>query len=188
MKVETVKVGTMLVTNCYIVYEGADCAVIDPGFMPERITAALKRLGLTPEAVLLTHGHRDHTGALRAIKERYGCTLYAGKDDAYRLPVKPDVELAGGESFCVGALQFSVIATPGHTEGGVCYMTGDCLFTGDTLFCGDVGRTDLPGGDRATLMQSLKKLRDISGDYTVYPGHEESTTLSRERENNIYLG
>jgi len=92
-----------------------------------------------------------------------------------------------GDEFQVGSLTFRVLETPGHTPGGVCLLCGDALFTGDTLFRDSCGRTDLPGGDMPTLLRSLKKLGDLPGDYEVYPGHMDSTTLDRERRFNYYM-
>lgn len=183
----TVEVGSYLVTNCYIVYDGADCAVVDPGFQPEIIIKKLEELSLVPTHMLLTHGHPDHVGGVAQLKKRYGCLVAMGEKDIPWARFAPDIPLVGGETVTVGRLEFSVIATPGHTLGGVCYHCGDMLFTGDTLFCEDVGRTDFEGGDYDTLMDSISLLRDLPFDAAVLPGHEESSTLAAERVNNRYM-
>lgn len=158
------------------------------------------RLGLKPVAVLLTHGHFDHVGGCgKFYSEKV--PIYCGEGEEeyiFSEPNRsifggvyiPDFEicktLAGGEKITLGGIDFEVIATPGHTEGGVCYLADDSLFSGDTLFCGGIGRTDLPGGDFAKLKKSLKKLFAIDKNLKVYCGHGEDTTLAYERENNIY--
>ena len=156
MKIDTLPVG-MLNTNCYIVYsEGADRAlVIDPGAEAERIEAALE--DKKPAAVLLTHGHFDHTGALWAFADT---PMY--------------IHLAG--------LDVAVMHLPGHTPGSVGYLIGDVLFSGDTLFQGSYGRTDFPGGDLRAMMQSLSRLLRSGKNWIVCPGHGEPTNILAERE------
>ncbi|MBR5502177.1 MAG: MBL fold metallo-hydrolase [Oscillospiraceae bacterium] len=188
MKVDILQLG-FLATNCSIVYdENGDAAVIDPADRCDAILAQLAEKKLTCRAILITHGHPDHTGALAALKEATGATVCVGEADEYRLPMKADRLLQDADTVQVGKLQFTVIATPGHTEGGVCYLLEDVLFAGDTLFCESVGRTDFPGGDTAVLMQSLQKLKALPyEDLHVIPGHHEFTTLAHERAYNPYL-
>lgn len=171
-----------------------DCA--DSGVLDK-----CERLGLTPVAVLLTHGHFDHVGGC-GVAYSYGIPIYCGereKDCIFSEENRslfggvyiPEFEifktLKDGEKITLGGIDFEVILTAGHTVGGVCYHTGDCLFSGDTLFLGSVGRTDLYGGDFETLSASIKKLYAIEGNLTVYCGHGEDTTLDYERKYNQYV-
>lgn len=193
MEIQALQVGS-IPTNCYLVFDPGrtDALVIDPGDNPERIFAALN--GRTPAAVLLTHGHFDHTGALSAFA---GVPIYIHEADAPMLSdphlsvgdgngdLRPRPAathlLADGEQMHLAGLDIAVLHTPGHTPGGVTYQIGDALFTGDTLFAHGYGRTDLPGGDFSALRRSLRRLLHLAGDFRVFPGHSESTTLNHER-------
>lgn len=193
MEIQALQVGS-IPTNCYLVFDPGrtDALVIDPGDNPERIFAALN--GRTPAAVLLTHGHFDHTGALSAFA---GVPIYIHEADAPMLSdphlsvgdgngdLRPRPAathlLADGEQLHLAGLDIAVLHTPGHTPGGVTYQIGDTLFTGDTLFAHGYGRTDLPGGDFSALRRSLRRLLHLAGDFRVFPGHSESTTLNHER-------
>ena len=190
-------------TNTYIVYaEGASsCAVIDPGFEAEVILAKVTALGLSVDAVLLTHGHFDHVGAVEAIVEKTGCALWMSERD-WSQPIDPvhhffypiancdftEVQFCeDGEIIHAGGLTFHVLETPGHTWGSVCYRCENVLFSGDTLFARSCGRTDLPGGDHKTLTESLQRLAQLQENLNVYPGHGESTTLAAEKLYNPYM-
>ncbi|WP_101909560.1 MBL fold metallo-hydrolase [Marasmitruncus massiliensis] len=205
MKLYVKPVGT-LGTNCYIVADDSGkCAVIDPGAQAEKLLDFLETHGFTPEYILLTHGHYDHIGAVKAIAEKYGCKIAIGRNDAEQLTdrekslatsrglsekdylMATDLLLAEGDHLTVGNLAFSVLDTPGHTRGGVCYLCGDLLFSGDTLFCGDVGRCDLYGGNFIMMQESLKKLAALKGDFRVLPGHGPESTLDQERMQNPYM-
>ena len=190
-------------TNCYIVHDDSSksCAVIDPGYEPEKILATLEALGLTVDAVLLTHGHFDHVGAVEALVGRTGCKLWMKEADYTQKPSPiasffypihdcdfTEVSFCEeGEQIHAGGLIFTVLETPGHTWGSVCYRCEDVIFTGDTLFAGACGRTDLPGGDAQWLRRSLARLAALEEDPTVYPGHGESSSLAREKRYNPYL-
>ena len=149
--------------------------------------------GLSLDAVLLTHGHFDHVGAVKDLHEATGCKVYLCTDDL-SMPAK----WTAGELFYTDAygegteldlagLHIRVLHTPGHTPGSVCLMVDDSIFCGDTLFAGSCGRTDLPGGDQNMLFQSLLRLAAMEEDYTCYPGHSGSTTLAREKQYNPFI-
>ena len=190
-------------TNTYIVHADGSktCAVIDPGYEAEAILAEVRSLGLTVEAILLTHGHFDHVGAVEKIVEKTGCDLWMSEGDwflfpnpvtSYFYPIANcdfcEVNFCeDGGTISAGGLTFRVLATPGHTRGSVCYLCEDALFSGDTLFAGSCGRTDLPGGSHKTILQSLSLLARLEDNCTVYPGHGESTTLAEEKMYNPYM-
>ena len=188
-------------TNCYIVYEENACVIIDPGYEPEIILEKVRALDLTVDAVLLTHGHFDHVGAVEAIVKETNCKLWMAQSD-YTQFKNPENDFyyplhdcdftqvcfcEDQEEIRAGGLTFAVYATPGHTRGSVCYACEDSLFSGDTLFAGSCGRTDLPGGDWNTIVKSLKRLATLEKDYTVYPGHGPATTLTAEKKYNPYM-
>ena len=196
MNIKTIPVG-QLETNCYVVVneETLACVVIDPGDESNTIMDYIESNRLKCEAILLTHGHFDHVGAVNEILEQTGCALYINpRDEGYEVGksgVKFKMPEGGkyydeGDVIVEAGLEFKVLATPGHTPGSVCLICGDALFTGDTLFRGSCGRTDLPGGSMREEMRSLKKICQLEGDFEVYPGHMDSSTLERERRFNHY--
>ena len=190
-------------TNCYIAHEESSpaCAVIDPGYQPDTILRALEQLGLKPDAILLTHGHFDHVGAVEKLVEETGCKLWMSESDWSQFPSPViahyfplvncdfcEVQFCeDGEQIHAGGLTFTAISTPGHTTGSMCYLCENAIFSGDTLFARSCGRTDLPGGDWDTIQASLTRLAELEGDYNVFPGHGESSTLERERRLNPYM-
>ena len=181
--------------NCYMVWdENSDtCVVIDPGYAPDTVLCEAKKLGKKIEAILLTHGHFDHVGAVREIAAETDCKVYLCDKDLSMPPQMTAGPLyytntyAEGDFVEAAGLTFKVLHTPGHTPGSVCLMCEHVIFSGDTLFWGSCGRTDLPGGNWATILVSLRRLADLPGDYDVYPGHGSATTLSFERKMNPYL-
>jgi glyoxylase-like metal-dependent hydrolase (beta-lactamase superfamily II) len=191
-------------TNTYIVHgdDAKTCVIIDPGYEADTILEKVKKLGLTVDAVLLTHGHFDHVGAVEAIVTATGCRLWMAEGDysqfpnpvtAYFYPLAncdfAEVDFCEDQQIIfAGGLAFTVLQTPGHTWGSVCYCCENALFSGDTLFAGSCGRTDLPGGDRKALKESLNRLAQRSENWNVYPGHGESTTLAYEKKYNPYMG
>ncbi len=196
MLIKTIPVG-QLETNCYVVTDEStlDSAVIDPGDESNTILDYLESNHLRCRAILLTHGHYDHVGAVDAIAAETGAPVYMNERDDARHAADshlPYTLKANGKSYDegdvveIGALRFQVLATPGHTPGGVTLRCEDALFTGDTLFKGSCGRTDLPGGDMMEELRSLRRLCELPGDYEVYPGHMDASTLERERELNYY--
>ena len=182
-------------TNCYLVWEenSPTCVVIDPGYEPDTILVEAKKLGKEITAVLLTHGHFDHVGAVKELAAETGCRVYLCEAD---LSMPPQMtagplyytDIYGEGDFVEEAgLSFKVLHTPGHTPGSVCLMCENVLFSGDTLFWGSCGRTDLPGGSWTTIRASLLRLAELSGDYDVYPGHGDSTTIGHEKKNNPFI-
>jgi glyoxylase-like metal-dependent hydrolase (beta-lactamase superfamily II) len=194
-----------LASNCYIVGSEStkEGIIIDPADEADKILKSVKELGLEIKLILLTHGHPDHIGALKEIKEATGAELAAHLDDAeslkqpfsgflfglsYSAPPPPDRLLKGEDSIDIGDLHFSVIHTPGHTPGGICLLGHGVVFSGDTLFNYGIGRYDLPGGDYSQLMDSLQtKLMVLPDDTVVYPGHGPDTTIGAERRSNPFL-
>ena len=182
-------------TNCYFLWEegSSTCAVIDPGYEPQKVLAAAENFGKTIEAVLLTHGHFDHVGAVRDVVAATDCRVYLCPKE---LSLPPQITAGplyytdtyeDGDFISVAGLQLQVLCTPGHTPGSVCLMCEDILISGDTLFAGSCGRTDFPGGSTETILRSLQRLAGLPGDFRVFPGHGEDTSLSQERQYNPFM-
>jgi len=186
-------------SNSFAVTEdGKTCILIDCA--QPRVYDWCKKIGLTPEAVLLTHAHFDHVGGCARLQAA-GAEIYASKIESELAFSNEYLSLFGGVEvppFTVShtieegeqnifGIRVKAIATPGHTAGGMCYIIGDSLFSGDTLFCGSAGRCDLPTGDEAKLGLSLKKLYSLAGDYKLYTGHGEDSSLERERRYNPFM-
>lgn len=205
MKIEKMPVG-IIYTNCYIFStDQKNAAVVDPGGNAERILAYLEQNGLTLSMILLTHGHHDHVAAVWELREKTGAPLYIQQEDGEMLqdakllfcssepyfsftPITDYTILHDGDELELDELNIRVVHTPGHTKGSSVYLVGESMFSGDTLFARNIGRCDLYGGDYNVMKQSLKKLAELEGDYTVYPGHGENTTLGEERRHNVYMG
>lgn len=185
----------MLYTNTFLVLTEAGHAVaIDPAADPQRYLDQLEQNHAVLTHILLTHGHYDHVGALPELRKAlpdvpvYLHPAEVSIRDGVLIPDPgPTVDYADGSTVAVGGLTVEVIHTPGHTPGGVVLQVEDALFTGDTLFEGSMGRTDLEGGSETQLLHSLKRLAQLPGDYRVFPGHEGSSTLERERTTNFCM-
>ena len=182
-------------TNCYIVHkEGSSkCLVIDPGYEANTILNRAALLGLEIEAILLTHGHFDHVGAVRQIAADTDCKVYLQENELSLPSAMTDGPLYYTDLYPESSilrladLDIKILKTPGHTPGSVCLLMGDAMFSGDTLFAGSMGRCDFPGSNIFDMRKSLKKLCNLAGDYRVFPGHAESSTLEHERKTNPYL-
>ena len=161
---------------------------IDPGAEAERIMCAADRENLKIVKIVNTHGHGDHTAGNPSLKTLTGAKIYIHELDADRYP-EADVLLKDGMTMQLGEITFDIIHTPGHTPGGICLYTRGNLFTGDTLFVGDSGRTDLPGGHRPTLEESIRHLMKLPDDTVIWPGHDygprTSSTIHWEKRNNV---
>ncbi len=185
--------------------DGSDKALlIDPGDEPEKLLQALRELGTTPEAILITHCHFDHVGAVKAMAEATGAPVYCPAGEVFMLEdinsyafpglsfenYTPEHTVSGGDKLHLAGFEIDVIGTPGHSPDHVSYSIAadKALFSGDVLFQGSIGRTDLPGCDHDLLMRSIQKLLDTLPDDTgVLPGHMDPTTLGRERQSNPFL-
>ena len=192
MQMEAMELG-LLRTNCYLIWDGDSAIVLDPGYDAARICEWLQAKGLSLAAIVLTHGHFDHVGAVKALKAHYGCPVYLSEPDTHLPPALTDGAIAytdtfrDGDALSFGSISLEVLLTPGHTPGSACLRLGHWLFTGDTLFRDTCGRTDFPGGNLEDMKKSLARLCALPGDYFVYPGHGDATTLARERKYNPCL-
>lgn len=206
MEIKTLSLGP-IGTNCYIVSKNDECLIFDPGAEPEKIEKYITEQKLTPQAIMLTHAHFDHIGAVDAIRKRYNIDVYLHKEEQDWLEqaelnrsilffgeaaavrtAKPDHLIDIGKH-TIASFTFEVVHTPGHSPGSVSYIFHDNQFviSGDTLFNQGIGRTDLPEGDFTTLMTSIfKELYTLPEDFTVYPGHGPLTTIGSEKFQNPF--
>ncbi|MBE5753742.1 MAG: MBL fold metallo-hydrolase [Clostridiales bacterium] len=202
MKLYHLRSGPLNVNTYFLVNEDTkEAVIVDGGENYKRVKQVEEQLGVKIKAVLLTHAHFDHAGNAKKLQDD-GAKIYIGKLDAHKLLdggnlahhfgrkfdyLTADKTLVDGEEFTECGINFKAFETPGHTDGSLTYLTENMLFTGDTLFLECVGRTDFPTGDKDTLVRSVKKLFELDGEYTVYPGHDEFTTLSHERKFNLFV-
>ena len=205
MIVEKLEVGPIM-ANCFIVgcENTKEAVVIDPGDEADRILLKLADLGLKVKCLVNTHGHFDHVGGNKRMKEVTAAPLGIHPEDepmlmelsasAARFGLSAensppaDLALEDGDTIQFGQITLTVIHTPGHSRGGICLHTPGHLFAGDTLFAGSIGRTDLPGGDYDTLIASIKtRLLSLDDDTVVYTGHGPETTIGNEKRMNPFL-
>ena len=190
---------TPLATNCSYLKDKdtGKTAVVDPGDRSKELLDLIEKDGGRLEYVMLTHGHYDHIGYAKQLADKYGAKIVTGRENneflsdstlnltAYHnMIIKPfsaDILLDDGDEFELGKTKIKYISTPGHTKGCGTFMFDDTLICGDTLFCESYGRTDLPTGSLGAMKSSLKKLKDLAGDFKVIPGHGDTTTLEHER-------
>jgi hydroxyacylglutathione hydrolase len=176
--------------NCYILgsKETGEGLVIDPGDDVTRIIKEISRHGLKIRHILITHGHFDHTGGVSELRRITKAPVMIHPLDAPGLGTSPDAELYEGQKISLGTYTLSVIHTPGHSPGGVCFHAPGAVFSGDTLFAGSIGRTDFPGGDHRGLIQAvMRKVFPLGDDLRVYPGHGPATTIGTERRTNPFF-
>lgn len=194
--------------NCYLIYNDQYALIVDPGADAHVIKEHVATLGVSPVAVLITHAHYDHIGALEEIRSEYNIPVYISPieqdwltdpmlnlsglgrhDDIANVVCRPaEFEFINYDSYTLGDMTFKVVPTPGHSPGSVSFIFDDFVVTGDALFRGSVGRSDLPMGDGAQLLDGIKKeLFTLPETYRAYPGHGPQTTIRREKETNPFF-
>lgn len=194
--------GPLRVNTYFLVNENSgDAIVIDGGENYKLIKETEKKYGFKIKALLLTHAHFDHAGNAKKLQDD-GVKVFISILDAPKLnnednlaadfgrkfdKLIPDYTFTDGDYICACGIKLKALITAGHTDGSATFIVDDMMFTGDTLFLESVGRTDFNSGDRDALIKSVKRLFDLKGDYKVYPGHEEFTTLSHERQYNTFI-
>ncbi|MFY9379820.1 MAG: MBL fold metallo-hydrolase [Acutalibacteraceae bacterium] len=195
-------------TNCYILIDDntKKAAIIDPAICSQELLNHIKSSDISEiEYILLTHGHFDHilgVADLKGIYKNAKVAIHSLDADSLsnpkkslaksivgdlQKPVNADIILNDNDKINLGDLSIEVLHTPGHTPGSVCFLCGDTMFSGDTLFCKTVGRTDFEGGSMDDMLKSVNRLGNLKGDYNVFPGHSEKTTLDEERKHNRYM-
>ena len=185
--------------NCYLIIdeETNKSALVDCSIWNGEMERLIGETDL--QYILLTHGHFDHIGGVKAVREKYGAKVLISSEDAPMLSdsrrsmaqfqenITPDILIKDGDIIELGTLEIKAVSTPGHTKGGTCFIVEDCLFTGDTLFRCSCGRCDFEGGDEYEMLDSLRLLKALDGNYRVLPGHEAESTLDFERQHNPYM-
>lgn len=204
LAVDRVELGP-IGTNCYVVRAGAQAAeavVVDPGAEAGRIVEHLAAAGASCDAILITHGHWDHLGGVADLADETGAPVYMSEDERVLLedvnsftppgvelrPYSPDVGLQGDETLDLAGIEFQTLRVPGHSPAHLAFYAEGALFSGDVLFAGAVGRTDLPGADWDTLVESIRSLADrFPPETVVYSGHGAETTIGAELARNPFL-
>lgn len=203
MQVERFLVGTLMMVNCYVVYDGDEAVIVDPGGASQEVLDFIDERNLTVKAIVNTHGHADHIAGNAWFMEKTGAPLLIHIDEEAYLSseelnlarlvraefpvVKADRLLKDGDFIPVGDGKLEVLHTPGHSPGGISLYVPGFVISGDTLFQGSVGRWDLPNGDRDVLQESVLRLARLPLDTVVYPGHGDSTTIRAEIKSNPFL-
>ncbi|WP_294579219.1 MBL fold metallo-hydrolase [uncultured Thomasclavelia sp.] len=201
MEVKHFVLGNMQ-TNCYLIINDTDCIIVDPGAQGKKLHRFLTEHELSLQAILLTHGHFDHVGAVDYLYEKYHCPIYINQEDIAmlknpRLNLSTFEEpfivnapvLAAEETMKIAGIQMQWLHLPGHCPGAsMIYLVNDgIIFSGDVLFKGSIGRFDFPNSSKYDTLKSIEKIKALDFDAIVYPGHGPSTTLKEERVLNPYL-
>ena len=205
MEIYRLKPLSICATYGYIVWgKNKNAVLIDAPDNAEYILSELENRGLMLKKILLTHGHFDHVGAVADLAEKTGCEVYIHENDLDKLSGIGDnlsdsfggnkvkaydkaISVKDGDKITLDEMEFTVMHTPGHTKGSVCYIADDIMFSGDTLFARSIGRTDMPDGNTLEMLKSLTKIISIEKNLKIYTGHTESTTLDIEKQYNPYL-
>lgn len=185
-------------SNCYVVYENGEAFVVDPGYESDEVIKFIQKNMLTVEGIYVTHGHPDHVGGVRQLKDLYQTRVYAPQKDkiwmgkssynqiGYEIPV--DQYVHHGDALAWLGKTWTVYETPGHSEGSTVLFHPGILFTGDTLFYESIGRTDIPLADSVHIQNSLRKMLVWFEEDTIcYPGHGKATTIKHEKTHNPYI-
>lgn len=201
MKMYHLSHGPLRVNTYFLVNDAGQAVVIDCGENYKLIKQTEEKYGFTVKAVLLTHAHFDHSAIAKRLQED-GAKIYISQIDAPKLLnddnlsadfgrkfdyLTADYTFTDGQDLSILGIDFKVMITPGHTDGSACFIVDNMIFTGDTLFFLSVGRTDFKTGNRTDLVNSIKRLFALDGDYTVYPGHQQFTTIENERKYNTFI-
>ena len=205
MIIETIE-DRFMGENTYLLGDekSSKCAIIDPGATLSDILSRVKKRNLTVEYIILTHGHADHIGTVKKLKEETNAKIVAHENErellidrkknlSVRFPCGPqefeaDVYVKDKDKLAIGDLKVTFMHTPGHTPGGMCIKVGNHMFTGDTLFAGSIGRTDFYGGDFKQMNKSLNKLANQDDNIIIYPGHGPTSTIGKEKYMKPYMG
>ncbi len=190
-------VDNKIMNNTYLLIKDGKCLIIDPSFTTKKIISYIKEENLELLAILLTHGHYDHFAGVDILGEIFNCDYYISEEDEGFLSgyeskffgheVKQLPKFYPDYHLDIGDFHIELMKVPGHTPGSVILIYEDKMFTGDFLFAGGIGRTDLPKGSVKDMQKSLEMLKDIKVEYYIYPGHEETSVLSKELKRNPYL-
>lgn len=206
MNIITIPNGT-LQANCYIVETEHAAVVIDPGYMERQLSAYVAENPNKIKFIMLTHRHFDHLAAANALKKLTGAKIVINELDEGGLysdllslgsmaggfynkadpDAHADIYVDEGDTVTAADMVFKVLYTPGHSEGGICFLIDNILFSGDTLFKGSIGRTDFPSSNMAEMRESLDRLCTLPDETIVYPGHGEATTIGYEKSTNMFL-
>lgn len=202
MEIKTLVLGA-LQSNCYLISTPKTAVIIDPGFDSNITLDFLKQNKDKQRLILLTHGHFDHIGGAKALREATNTKIAISKEDSQFLldpnlnlsaqfgealpPFEADILIDLEDEISAGDLTFKIIKTPGHTTGGLCFLIGEYLFSGDTLFCRSIGRTDFPNGNFSQLKASIEKLYTLDDNTIVLSGHGPKTTIAEEKLYNPFV-